>query len=56
MKINFESKPFYGVHDKYIKTKIKMNAGSIITHFHDTKMSKEDTLQMFIDNNDRFSY
>ena len=24
MKINFESKPFYGDDDKYIKTKIKI--------------------------------
>ena len=39
MKINFESKPVYGDHDKYMKTKI--NAGSIITKFHNKKMSKE---------------
>ena len=31
MKINFESKPVYGDNDKYIKTKIKTYAGSIIT-------------------------
>ena len=30
MKINFESKPVYGDDDKYIKTKIKTYAGSII--------------------------
>ena len=41
MKINFESKPVYGDHDKYIKTKIKTYAGSIITNFHNKKMSKE---------------
>ena len=41
MKINFESKPVYGDHDKYIKTKIKMYAGSIITNFHNKKMPKE---------------
>ena len=41
MKINFESKPAYGDHDKYIKTKMKMYAGSIITNFHDKKMPKE---------------
>ena len=41
MKINFESKPVYGDQDKYIKTKIKMYAGSIITNFHNQKMSKE---------------
>ena len=41
MRINFESKPVYGDHDKYIKTKIKMYAGSIITNFHNKKMPKE---------------
>ena len=35
MKINLESKPVYGDYDKYIKTKITMYAGSIITNFHD---------------------
>ena len=34
MKINFESKPVYGEDVKYIKTKIKMYAGSLITNFH----------------------
>ena len=33
MKINSESKPVYGDNDKYIKTKIKMYAGGIITTF-----------------------
>ena len=42
MKINFESKPVYGDHDKYIKTKIKMYAGSIITNFHNKKIPKEN--------------
>ena len=32
ININFESKPVYGDHDKYIKTKIKIYAGSIITN------------------------
>ena len=35
MKINFE---------KYIKTKIKTYAGSIITNFHNKKMPKEKTI------------
>ena len=34
MKINFESKPVYGDDVKYIKTKIKTYAGSIIMNFH----------------------
>ena len=38
MKISFESKPVYGDHEKYIKTKIKMHAGSIITNFHNKKI------------------
>ena len=41
MQIDFESKPVYGDHDKYIKTKLKMYAGSIITNFHNKKMPKE---------------
>ena len=41
MKINFESKCVYGDNDKYIKTKIKIYADSIITNFHDKKMPKE---------------
>ena len=41
MKINLESKPVYGDHDKYIKTKIKIYAGSIITNFHNKKIPKE---------------
>ena len=39
LKINFECKPVYG--DKYIKTKIKIYADSIITNFHDKKMPKK---------------
>ena len=41
MKINFESKPVYGEDVKYIKTKIKMYAGSLITNFHNKKMPRE---------------
>ena len=41
MKINFESMPVYGDHDKYIKTKIKIYPGSIITNFQNKKMPKE---------------
>ena len=31
----------YGDNDKYIKTKIKIYAGSMITNFHNKKMPKE---------------
>ena len=41
MKINFESKPVYGDDVKYIKTKIKIYAGSVITNFHNKKIPKE---------------
>ena len=41
MKITFESKPVYGEDVKYIKTKIKTNAGNIITNFPNKKMPKE---------------
>ena len=41
MRINFESNPVYGDDDKYIKTKIKMFANSIITNFLNKKIPKE---------------
>ena len=41
MRIDFESKPVYGDDDKYIKTKIKIYTGSMITNFHNKKMPKE---------------
>ena len=41
MKINFENKAVYGDYDKYIKTKIKIYADSIITNFHNKKILKE---------------
>ena len=41
MKIDFEGKPVYGDSDKYIKTKIRTYAGSMITNFHNKEMSKE---------------
>ena len=41
MMINFESKPVYGDDDKYIKTKIKTYADSMVTNFHNKKMLKE---------------
>ena len=41
LNIDFESKPIYGDDEKYIKTKIKIYAGSMITNFHYKKMAKE---------------
>ena len=41
LKIEFDSKPVYGDDDKYIKTKIKIYAGSMITNFHNKEMPKE---------------
>ena len=40
-KIEFDSKAVYGDGEKYIKTKIKIDAGCIITNFQSRKMSKE---------------
>ena len=40
-RIDFESKPVYGDDDKYIKTKVKIYAGSMIINFHEKKMPKE---------------
>ena len=41
MRIDFESKTVYGDDEKYIKTKIKIYAGSMITSFRNKKMPKE---------------
>ena len=41
MRIDFERKPVYGDDDKYIKTKIKVYADSMITNFHNKKKPKE---------------
>ena len=41
IKINFESKLVYGDDDKYIKTKIKIYADSIVAYFHNKKIPKE---------------
>ena len=41
MRIEFESKLVYTDDDKYIKTKIKIYAGSMIQNFHNKKMPKE---------------
>ena len=38
MRIDFESKPVYGDGDKYIKTKVKIHAGSVIKDFHNKKV------------------
>ena len=43
LKIEFESKPVYGDDGEYIKTKIKIYAGSMITNVHNKKMPKEKT-------------
>ena len=41
LKIEFDSKPVYGDNHKYIKTKLKIYAGSMITNFQSKKISKE---------------
>ena len=41
LKIEFDSEPAYGDIDNYIKTKIKICAGSMITNFQSKKMPNE---------------
>ena len=41
LKIEFDNKPVYGDNYIYIKTKIKIYAGSMITNFQSKKMPKE---------------
>ena len=41
LKIQLYSEPTYGDNDKYIKTKIKIYTGSMITNFQSKKMPKE---------------
>ena len=41
LKTEFDSEPVYGDNDKYIKTKLKIYAGTMITNFLSKKMRKE---------------
>ena len=41
LKQEFHSGPVYGDNDKYIKTKIKIYAGSMITNFQGKKYQKK---------------
>ena len=41
LRIDFESKPVYGDDDNYIKIKINIYAGNMITNFHNKKLPKE---------------
>ena len=41
MRTDFGSKPVYGNDDKYIKTKTKVYAGSIVTNFRNKKFLKK---------------
>ena len=41
LKIKFNSEPVYGDNDQYIKTKIKIYAGNVITNFQGKKLTKE---------------
>ena len=48
MEINFESKLDYNDDGKYIKAKIKIYAGSMITNFHNKKIPKEKSPCKFL--------
>ena len=41
LKIEFDSKPVYGDDNKYMKTKVKIYAGGMITNFQGKKIPKE---------------
>ena len=41
LKIEFDTEPIQGDNDKYIKAKIKIYGGSMITNFQSKKMPKE---------------
>ena len=57
LKIEADSEPVYGDNDKYIKTKIKIYAGSMITDFQSKKNAKiKSTMQVFINTNARLCY
>ena len=47
LKIEFGSEPVYGDIDKYIKTKIKIYAGNMITHFQGKKMPKKNPWSLY---------
>ena len=44
LKIEFDSEPFYGDNNKYIKINIKIYNNSMITNFRGKEMSKEKAL------------
>ena len=48
MRIDFECKAVCSNDDKYIKTKIKIYADSVITNFHNKKIPKEKAPMMMI--------
>ena len=43
LRTDYKSKPVYGDDGKYMKTKIRIYARSMITNFHNKKMPKEKT-------------
>ena len=48
LKMEFDSKPVYGNNDKYIKTKIKIHAGSMIKNRQSKKMPKDGRIDSVI--------
>ena len=57
LKTEFDCEPVHGEDNDYIKTKIKIYTGSMITNFESKKMpKKKSTMPMFINNNARFCY
>ena len=59
LKIEFDSKPFYGDNNKYIKAQIKIYGDSVIHKFSTKKKNnakRKRTMQVFINNSVRFCY
>ena len=47
MRINFESKPVYGDNNKYIKTKIRTYADSMLTNFQQKSLKKKHQVNVY---------
>ena len=54
LKIEFDSEFVYGGNDKYIRTKTKIYAGSMIKIFGAKYAKRKTTMQVFINNSVRF--
>ena len=56
LNTKFDSEPFYGDNDKYIKTKIKTYDSNVNTNFQGKKEPPENASYKSVINNARFCY